>query len=82
MYNEAAIIADNAKKLWEYMEKLVSTVAGSDKIWYATNMEIYEYVKAHEEEFKDVEILIQMRYMDAVLTNRAGSAPNKKNDTN
>ena len=43
--------------------------------------EIYEYVKAHEDEFKDVEILIQMRYMDAVLTNRAGSAPNKKNDT-
>ena len=39
--------------------------------------EIYSYVKANPEEFKDVEILIQMRYVKAVLTNRAGSAPNK-----
>lgn len=36
--------------------------------------EIYEYAKSHPEEFKDVELLIQMRYMDAVLSNRAGSA--------
>ena len=31
---------------WEYMEKLVATVAGSDKIWYATNIEIYDYMMA------------------------------------
>ena len=43
--------------------------------------EIYEYAKAHEEEFANVDLLIQMRYMDAVLTNRAGSAPNKQNTT-
>lgn len=42
--------------------------------------EIYEYAKSHPDEFKDVELLIQMRYMDAVLSNRAGSAPNKTND--
>lgn len=42
--------------------------------------EIYEYIKANPDEFKDVDVLIQMRYMEAVLTNRAGSAPNKKND--
>ena len=30
--------------------------------------------KAHPEEFKDVDILIQMRYLKEVLTNRAGSA--------
>ena len=40
--------------------------------------EIYDYVKAHPDEFKDVDILVQMRYMDAVLSNRAGSAPNKQ----
>ena len=40
--------------------------------------EIYDYVKAHPEEFDDVEILIQMRYLQEVLTNRAGSAPNKQ----
>ena len=31
---------------WEYMEKLVSSLAGSDKIWYATNIEIYDYMTA------------------------------------
>ena len=41
--------------------------------------EIYEYAKSHKSEFKNVELLIQMRYAKAVLTNRAGSAPNKVN---
>ena len=40
--------------------------------------EIYDYVNAHPDEFKDVDILIQMRYLKEVLTNRAGSALNKK----
>ena len=40
--------------------------------------EIYDYVTAHPEEYADVDILIQMRYLKEVLTNRAGSAPNKK----
>ena len=35
-----------AESDWEYMERLVSTVAGSDKIWYATNIEIYDYLTA------------------------------------
>ena len=34
----------------------------------------------HKFQIQDVELLIQMRYMDAVLSNRAGSAPNKTND--
>ena len=40
--------------------------------------EIWDYVKAHPDEFKEVDILVQMRYIKAVLTNRAGSAPNKQ----
>lgn len=31
---------------WAYMEKIVSSVAGSEKIWYATNIEIYNYMTA------------------------------------
>lgn len=31
---------------WAYMEQLVSTLAGNDKIWYATNIEIYNYLTA------------------------------------
>ncbi len=31
---------------WAYMEKLVETVAGHEKVWYATNIEIYDYMSA------------------------------------
>lgn len=31
---------------WEYMEKVVASVANSDKIWYATNIDIYNYMTA------------------------------------
>ncbi len=31
---------------WAYIERVIRTVAGSDKIWYATNLEIYEYMTA------------------------------------
>ena len=31
---------------WDYMEKLVSTLAGDDRIWYAANIDIYNYIIA------------------------------------
>ena len=31
---------------WRYMEEIVSSLAGNDRIWYATNIEIYRYVMA------------------------------------
>ena len=36
------------KNNWDHLEALCETLAGKDDIWYATNMEIYEYVKAYE----------------------------------
>lgn len=33
---------------WHVIEKFMEKVSGKDDIWYATNMEIYEYVKAYE----------------------------------
>ncbi len=40
---------------------------------------IYKHVTDNPEKYKDVEIIIQMRYLNEYLTNRAGSAPNKQN---
>lgn len=34
---------------WQYMEKIVSMLAHNDKVWYATNKEIYEYVMAQKQ---------------------------------
>lgn len=34
---------------WAYMEKLVSMLSGNEKIWYATNIEIYRYMQAQKQ---------------------------------
>ena len=31
---------------WAYIERVVKMLAGNDKIWYATNIEIYDYMMA------------------------------------
>lgn len=33
---------------WELLDKLCGILAGNENIWYATNMEIYEYMMAYE----------------------------------
>ncbi len=33
---------------WEVIEKFAEYVGGRDDIWYATNIEIYDYIKAYE----------------------------------
>lgn len=38
----------NTEEKWSEMEKLMRTVAHNDNIWYATNMEIFDYVTAQK----------------------------------
>ncbi len=71
---------DKVKSVVPYIDQLIINNYCMDMKLHDNVKEIYDYAKANPDEFKDVEILIQMRYMEAVLTNRAGSAPNKKND--
>ena len=33
---------------WEVIEKFAEYIGGREDIWYATNIEIYDYVKAYE----------------------------------
>lgn len=33
---------------WERLEKICEYISGRDNVWYATNIEIYDYVKAYE----------------------------------
>lgn len=39
----------SAEEDWTMMEKLLDIVSGNDKIWYATNIEIYRYIMAQKE---------------------------------
>jgi len=71
---------DKVKEIIPYVNQLIINNYCLDMKLHKNVREIYDYAKSHEEEFKDVELLVQMRYKNAVLTNRAGSAPNKKND--
>ncbi len=68
---------DKVKSIIPYVDQLIINNYCEDMKLHDNVKEIYDYVKSHKEEFEDVEILIQMRYIKAVLTNRAGSAPNK-----
>ena len=37
----------NKKGNWERIEEICQKLSGKDEIWYATNMEIYEYISAY-----------------------------------
>ena len=78
--NGLLLTLDKVKEIIPYVNQLIINNYCLDMKLHDNVKEIYEYAKAHPEEFKDVELLIQMRYKNAVLTNRAGSAPNKQND--
>lgn len=77
--NGLLLTVDKVKEIIPYVDQLIINNYCMDRKLHDNVKEIYEYGKAHPEEFEDVDILIQMRYMNAVLTNRAGSAPNKVN---
>lgn len=36
------------KNNWEHIEEICSKLANNDEIWYATNIEIYDYVQAYK----------------------------------
>ena len=78
--NGLILTVDKVKEIIPYVNQLIINNYCRDMKLHDNVKEIYEYAKSHQDEFANVELLIQMRYMDAVLSNRAGSAPNKKND--
>ncbi|MCD8241897.1 MAG: SPASM domain-containing protein [Lachnospiraceae bacterium] len=69
---------EKVKQIVPHVNQLVINNYCLDMKLHDNIKEVYDYVKAHPDEFRDVDILIQMRYLKEVLTNRAGSAPNKK----
>lgn len=75
--NGLLLDVEKVKTIVPYVNQLIINNYCLDMKLHDNIKVIYEYVKAHPEEFKDVDILIQMRYLKEVLTNRAGSAPNK-----
>lgn len=79
--NGLTLDIDKVKAITPYVDQLIINNYCRDMKLHDNIQKVYEYVKQNPAEFAQVDILIQIRYMDAVLTNRAGSAPNKKNET-
>ena len=79
--NGLILDVDKVKSVLPYVDQLIINNYCEDMKLHDNVQVIYDYFKAHPEETEGVDILIQMRYVQAVLTNRAGSAPNKKNTT-
>lgn len=69
---------DKVKSIIPYVDQLIINNYCLDMKLHDNIKEIWDYVKANPDEFKDVDIHVQMRYIKEVLTNRAGSAPNKQ----
>lgn len=44
-----------------------------------TSKRIYNYIKVNEEKFENMQINIEFRYANEILTNKGGKAPNKQN---
>lgn len=76
--NGLLLNVDKVKSIVPYVDQLIINNYCLDMKMHDNVQVIHDYVKAHPEEFKDVDILVQIRYLKEVLTNRAGSAPNKQ----
>jgi len=76
--NGLILNVDKIKAVQPYIDQLIINNYSNEYKLHKNLQEVYDYVKSHEEEFEDIEIIIQMRYLQEVLTNRAGSSPNKK----
>ncbi|WP_026507046.1 radical SAM/SPASM domain-containing protein [Butyrivibrio sp. MC2013] len=76
--NGLLLTIDKVKEIKPYINQLIINNYSLEMKLHPNLEKIVRYVKAHPEEFEDLDIQIQMRYLQEVLTNRAGSAPNKK----
>ncbi len=78
--NGLLLNVEKLKELKPYMNQLIINNYCEDMKFRPGVQQVIDYVQANPEEFKDIDILVQMRYVKAVLTNRAGSAPNRQNE--
>jgi hypothetical protein len=76
--NGLLLDVEKVKAVVPYVDQLIINNYCLDMKLHRNIQVIYKYILDHPNEFKDVDILIQMRYLKEVLTNRAGSAPNKQ----
>lgn len=73
------------KKMYDLVGKIDSLVINDYSNRYELSephRSIYREIKAHEEAFRNIKVIINRRYSQEILATRAGYAPNKKEKNN
>ena len=76
--NGLLLDVDKVRQIQTYIDQLIINNYSMDRKLYPNIQEIHDNILAHPKEYGSLDVQIQMRYLQEVLTNRAGSAPNKK----
>lgn len=66
------------RELIPYIDYMTINNYGEDTRLHKNIQEVYNEIKTHVNDYKDKKIVINVRYIHDILTNRAGEAPNKK----
>lgn len=75
--NGLLLNVDKLDQVKPYINQLIINNYCLDMKLHPGVQEIYSHIRKNESDYQDLDVLIQMRYLKEVLTNRAGSAPNK-----
>ncbi len=78
--NGLILDVDKVDSILPHVDQLIINNYCEDMKLHDNLKVIYDHVKANPEKYAKADIIIQMRYVKEVLTNRAGSAPNRKDE--
>jgi radical SAM protein with 4Fe4S-binding SPASM domain len=76
--NGLLLTLDKFKNIYKYIDTLIINNYNTKPKLHDNIREIYKYVKENDSHFESININIQLRYINEVLTNRAGNSPNKR----
>ncbi|MBQ9235576.1 MAG: SPASM domain-containing protein [Alphaproteobacteria bacterium] len=77
LYTNGTLLSiDRFKKIAPYIDKIIINNYAETLTLHKSIRELYDFIIANQEYWNN-DITIQIRYIKEVLTNRAGSAPNK-----
>lgn len=79
--NGTLLTMEKFRELIPYIDYMVINNYGTTMKLHPNIQKIVSEVRSHKEEYNGKEIVINIRYIKDVLTNRAGEAPNKKGNT-
>jgi organic radical activating enzyme len=78
--NGLILDVEKLDKVKPYINQLIINNYSLEMKLHDSIQKVYDHIKANPEEYKDLDVQIQIRYIKEVLTNRAGSAPNKQSN--